>query len=256
MIGKNVVVGNNVKIHPYVYIDGNVIIEDNVEIFPFAVIGTPPEHKYAGSNERGRVYIGEGTIIREGTIITMPTGMATYIGKRCYLMGNSHVGHDCSVYDDAILGGNAMLAGHSIVMDGAFIGDNAVVHQWSVVGSHAMVGMATPVKRNVLPFTTVWGSPPRWYKLNRIGFDRWMDSVDGVDVEAEWEVIRSMYSLPIKCLKTLGDLASMKRHVDGAPFVIGHVERFIEYISAQEAGDKTLLQYGGLWSTNELRFDI
>jgi len=128
IIGNNVEIGENVTIHPYVVIEGNVIIKNDVKIHPFSYIGNTPEHKYITASDDG-VFIDEGATLFQHTTITMPTIRETHIGKRAFLMGGSHIGHDCKVMDDAIVGGNGMMAGHSILGEGAFLGDSATLHQ-------------------------------------------------------------------------------------------------------------------------------
>ena len=49
----------------------------------------------------------------KGLLFTVPREAAyTEIGSECYLMGNSHVAHDCKVGKRSVLANGAMLAGH------------------------------------------------------------------------------------------------------------------------------------------------
>ena len=197
IIGDNVKIGKNVTIYPYVVIDGTVVIEDDVTIHSFTNISHAPEHKYSPMRKDGRVFIGKGATLFQHTAITMTVhNKETYIGQRAFLMGGAHIGHDCQVMDDAIVGGNGMMAGHSVLGKGAFLGDSATIHQWTVVGAYSMIGMNCPVRHNVLPFTIVYGSPPIWRNINKIGIERssipkkeheiidyLMDWYHGVDLE-------------------------------------------------------------------------
>ena len=58
------------------------------------------------------------------------------------------------------------------------------VHQRCHIGAYAMIGMQTPVNRDILPFATVAGSPARIIGFNRIGAERnayeesWMQEME------------------------------------------------------------------------------
>jgi UDP-N-acetylglucosamine acyltransferase len=60
------------------------------------------------------------------------------------------------------------VAGHSVIWDGATLGMGATIHQRAVVGPGAMVGMASAIKRDVGPFTTVLGNPARVAGTNEV----------------------------------------------------------------------------------------
>jgi UDP-N-acetylglucosamine acyltransferase len=64
------------------------------------------------------------------------------------------------------------LGGHAIVRRGANLGLNVSVHQRRSIGALAMVGMGTPVTRDVPPFATAYGVPPRVHGVNRFGMTR------------------------------------------------------------------------------------
>lgn len=166
IVGENVTIGKNVKIYPYVFIDGEVEIGNNVTIHPHVVINRHPEHKYMGTFNGGRVFIDDGATIFHHVGITMPTVDETYIGKHAFIMGGARIGHDCKVMEDAIVGGNGMMAGHSVLQKGAFLGDSATIHQWTVVGAYSIIGMNSPVRKNVPPFIKAYGSPVRGYGVN------------------------------------------------------------------------------------------
>ena len=93
-------------------------------------------------------------MLREGVTISKPSkqGGATVIGEDCFLMANSHVGHDCRVADGVTLANNVMLAGHVEVGAGTFVGGGAGIHQFVRIGGRAMIGGNASISYDVPPF--------------------------------------------------------------------------------------------------------
>ena len=63
----------------------------------------------------------------------------TVIGSNCFLMVNSHVGHNCVLGDGVIVANGALIAGHVTVGDKAFISGNCLMHQFVRVGTLALL---------------------------------------------------------------------------------------------------------------------
>ena len=137
-IGPNCVIGPNVKIGAGVRLVANVSVAGVTEIgartivYPFASLGTPPQSvHYKG--EPTRLVIGADCQIREGVTVNTGTvggGGITTVGDHCFLMANSHVGHDCHVGTRVTFANNAVLGGHVEVGDFVFFGGNCAVHQF------------------------------------------------------------------------------------------------------------------------------
>ena len=102
----------------------------------------------------GGVRVGARTVFREGVTISKPSkqGGMTVVGDDCFLMANSHIGHDCDVGDSVTLANNVMLAGHVQVGGGTFFGGGAGVHQFVRVGGRAMIGGNASMSYDVPPF--------------------------------------------------------------------------------------------------------
>ena len=87
IIGKEVKIGNNVKILSHVVIDGDTSISDECEIYSFATIGSSPQDlKFKGENTK--LIIGKKNKIREYVTINPGTnhgGGVTKIGNNCLL---------------------------------------------------------------------------------------------------------------------------------------------------------------------------
>lgn len=173
VIDKGVIINRGVKIGSHVYIEGETEIGENCEIFTGAVIGTPPQHtKYR--NEKTKVSIDEGTIIREYVTIHRGTAIKgiTRVGKRCMLMAYSHVAHDCTIDDEVILSNAAALAGHVEIEKYAVIGGLVAVHQFVRIGELVLLGGGAMVSMDVAPFTCAVGDRARLYGLNLVGLKR------------------------------------------------------------------------------------
>jgi len=100
--------------------------------------------------------IGDGVIIRETASLhrSSKRGIenATRVGHRCFLMGQSHVGHDSIVADDVILAQGVYLGGHVAIGERAFLGGGCVVHQFCRVGRLAIIRGNEAVTKDVPPF--------------------------------------------------------------------------------------------------------
>ncbi|MBN1867678.1 acyl-ACP--UDP-N-acetylglucosamine O-acyltransferase [Candidatus Sumerlaeota bacterium] len=158
VIDGQVRIGARTRLMPYVHVDGETTIgEDNV-IHMGAVIGHGAQ--VLGKDlEPGRLTIGNGNTIREYASIhrSFVEGGCTEIGDRCYIMGFSHVGHDCKLGNEVILVNGALLSGHVEVGDNAFISGNCLVHQFVRIGRRTMFQGRAGVGKDVPPFMMVAG---------------------------------------------------------------------------------------------------
>ncbi len=83
---------------------------------------------------------------------------ATRIGNRNLLMINSHVAHNCHIYDQVILVNGVLLGGHVHVHDGAIISGNSVVHHFSTLGTLSFVSGGCRVPHDIPPYMLSAGS--------------------------------------------------------------------------------------------------
>ena len=190
-VGRNVVLGDDVKLHSHVVIAGDTQVGENTEIFPFASLGNIPQDlKFNG--EASRLTIGNNNIIREHVTMSPGTkggGLVTTVGNNCLFMVGSHVAHDCVVKDNVILANNATLAGHVLVEEFAVLGGLSAVHQFVRIGRHAMVGGMSGVEQDVIPYGSVLGNRARLAGLNIVGLKRRGFS------RAEISILRKAYRL-------------------------------------------------------------
>jgi len=129
IIDGPVKIGPRTRVFPHAYLTGWTEIGADCQIHPGAVVGGDPQDlAFKGAESYCR--IGDGTIIREGASVHRGTdpGSATVVGKRCFLMANSHVAHNCRLGDEVKLINGVLLAGYVQVGNGAFLAGNAGVH--------------------------------------------------------------------------------------------------------------------------------
>tara|TARA_B100001093_G_scaffold367821_1_gene352727 strand:- start:234 stop:1013 length:780 start_codon:yes stop_codon:yes gene_type:complete len=192
IIGKSVKLGSNVKVGPYVFIDGNVTIGDNTEIFAsssitgnttigennkifsFCSIGSIPQDlKYSG--EETYVKIGNSNTFREYCTVNSGTkggGKNTVIGNDSLFMTAVHIAHDCIVGNNVVMANQATLGGHVIVEDNAVIGGLSAIHQFCRIGELSMIGGMSAVENDVFPFALAIGNRAKITGLNLIGLKR------------------------------------------------------------------------------------
>lgn len=173
-VGAHVVLGDGVDLKSHVVVAGRTTIGDRTTVFPFATLGHQPQDlKYAG--EPSTLSIGENCIIRESVVIhpgTAGGGMKTSIGKNCAFLGNSHIGHDCTIGDHVIFSHAAMAAGHCVISDYAIISGGAAVIQFARIGQHAFVGAMSALENDLIPYGMSVGNRAYLQGLNIIGLKR------------------------------------------------------------------------------------
>lgn len=188
IVEDNTVLGKECTIASHAIIRSGARLGDGVKVDSFAVIAGPPQDIKFDQNTPSYVEIGNNTIIREGVTVhraTIPDG-ATKIGNNCFLMGNSHVAHDCQVGDCVAIANAALLAGHVHVDNWAFLGGGSVYHQYIRVGESAIIAGNGTMTHDVPPFVTA-AERNEAHGLNLIGLKR-----RGFDQEVISE-IKSLY---------------------------------------------------------------
>ena len=190
-INPNAIIGENVKIGPFVTIDDNVVIGDgciidsnavirngarigkNCHIHSSAVVsGIPQDLKFNG--EETITIIGDNTSIRE--FVTIHRGTAskgkTIVGSNCLIMAYSHVAHDCVLGNNVIMSNAVQVAGEVIIGDFAVIGGGSLVHQFSKIGCHSMIQGGSHVNKDVPPYSMAGRNPFTFEGANSIGLRR------------------------------------------------------------------------------------
>jgi UDP-N-acetylglucosamine acyltransferase len=191
-IGPGVELGADVSIGPFAVLVGPTRIGDHVRIGAGSHVGGAPEiasvrqnDAWDGDLDHFEVVVGDHTVLRDHVVIHHGSVRPTVVGSGCQLFSRTYVAHDVHVGDGVTLSAGVSLGGHVTVRPGANLGLNVSVHQRRVVGALAMVGMGTPVVRDVPPFATVYGVPARVQGVNRFGMQRAGICAEEVDAVAE-----------------------------------------------------------------------
>ena len=185
VVGEHVTIGQGTELMSHVNVDGWTTIGQRCHIYPYASVGTAPQHlQYKG--EPTQVVIGDDTILREYVTVNRGTafgGGVTSIGHHSFLMAYVHVAHDCRLGNHLIMANAATLAGHITIGDHAIIGGLVGIHQYVRVGSHVMIGGCSALGRDVPPFMRAAGGyRARLYGLNSIGLKRQGFSIERLAV--------------------------------------------------------------------------
>ena len=220
-------VGPGTVIHEQSNIEGDTTIGRGCKIGPMAFVGLPPQHlRYTG--QPTRLIIGDEVTIRETGVVHRAflsgPNDATRIGDRCYLMGATHVGHDCQVANDVILSGGAMLAGHCVIAERVFIGGGTKIHQFCRVGRLVILAGNESISRDVPPFAAARYGGMKAY--NAIGCRR-----AGITQEAIHEIRAAFYCLHHH-RNMVAAIAAIKTTVRQTP----EVKELLQFISETKRG--------------------
>lgn len=247
VVEDGAVIGANVKIGPFCYVDGKVEIGEGTEllshvvvkgptklgkdnrIFQFASIGEACQDlKYAG--EDTQLIVGDRNTIRES--VTMHRGTVqdkgiTVVGSDNLFMINAHVAHDCVIGDRCIFANNATLAGHVKVGNQAIIGGMSAIHQFCHIGDHCMLGGGSIVVQDVPPFVMAQGNHCAPFGINVEGLKR-----RGFE-KAEIHAIRRAYKALYRNGLTLEE-AKVEIAKEAANFPA--VQRFLDFLADSARG--------------------
>lgn len=173
-IGSGVSLGDNCVLHSHVVLDGKTSLGSDNELFPFAVLGKRPQDlKYKG--EATTIVIGNRNVFREHTTVhpgTKSDKATTTIGDDNKFFIGVHIAHDCVIGDSVIMANDTVLAGHVSVEDFVYIGGNTSIRQFTRIGAHSMVGGASAIFHDVIPYGNVFGVNSELVGLNLVGMKR------------------------------------------------------------------------------------
>jgi UDP-N-acetylglucosamine acyltransferase len=243
IIDKSAVIGNNVTIGAYtiigkdVVIDSDVIIGSNVfiehaqignncKIYNSASIGTPPQD-LSYNDELSKVYIGDGTTVREFVTLnrgTKKTGK-TVIGKNCYFMTLSHVAHDCRVGDNVIMANCSAAGGHVEIGDNAFISGLVGIHQFTKIGRDTMTGVGAAVTMDIIPYALCAGDRVKLDGLNVVGMKR--RKISQIEIDA----VKEAYHILFKSKLLLQDALTKLEQIQSV-----YVQEIVKFIKNSKRG--------------------
>lgn len=234
-VGPDVKIGNGTVLESHVSITGHTTIGERNRFFPTSVIGSEPQDAgYHGAPTR--LIIGDDNLFREGCTIhrgAEKEDHCTRIGNRNTFLCNSHVAHNCRIFDDVTLVNGVLLGGHVHVHDRAIVSGNTVVHQFCTVGTLAFVSGGARATIDVPPFMICTGSDDfRVRFVNLVGMQR-----AGIS-ESSIAVIRKAYRLFYRKNKKLDEVREIfSQELEGVmPMALQTLFNHFEGIQGSKAG--------------------
>ncbi len=235
LIGPHVKIGNGTVLDSHVSITGHTTIGERNRFFPTTVIGAEPQD--AGYNGAPtRLIIGDDNLFREGCTIhrgAEKEDHCTRIGNRNTFLCNSHVAHNCRIFDDVTLVNGVLLGGHVHVHDRAIVSGNTVVHQFCTVGTLAFVSGGARATIDVPPFMICTGADDfRVRTVTLVGMQR-----AGIS-DSSVAVIRRAYRLFYRKNKKLAEVREIfSQELEGVmPMALQTLFNHFEGIQGSKAG--------------------
>lgn len=230
-------IGAGSIIQEHTVIHGATQIGSGCKIGPGAYIGMDPQHLKFVADDANPTYllIGDNVTIRESARLHRSThpGMdhATRIGDGCFLMGATHVAHDCVLEPDVIMADAALLGGHCQIGQRSFVGGGSSLHQFVRVGRLAIIAGHEASSKDVPPFGAVRYGRLKGY--NAIGCKR-----SGMD-RATLTAIRGCYLRLRLHRQTSAALSAIRAEMPDLP----EVREITEFIESSRRG--ILVAYRG-----------
>ncbi len=176
IIERNVQIGDNCKIGSNTIIR-NSIIKDNVTILDNCVIGKkgfgffPSKNKNQRYPHIGIVIINENCEIGCGSTIDRGSLSNTEIGKNTFLDNQIHIAHNVKIGENTILAGQVGIAGSTIIGNNVKIGGQAGISGHLRVGNNVEIGGGSGVIKDIPDNAKVMGYPAKsireFLKVNR-----------------------------------------------------------------------------------------
>ncbi|MBL8817126.1 MAG: acyl-ACP--UDP-N-acetylglucosamine O-acyltransferase [Planctomyces sp.] len=194
VVGPDVEIGDGTTLHSNVVIIGKTQIGAGNRFWPGCVIGGDPQDVSWQASET-QILIGDNNIFREGVTVNRGAEKedhTTRIGNNNMFMANSHVAHNCRIFNNVILVNGVLLGGHVHVHDGAIVSGNSVVHHFSTLGRLSFVSGGCRVPHDIPPFMLAAGSDnPQLKTINVVGMRR--AGISDSSIEVVREAFRLIY---------------------------------------------------------------
>ena len=166
IIEKNVQIGDNCKIGSNTIIR-NSIIKNNVSILDNCTIGKkgfgffPNKKKNFRYPHIGIVIINEGCEIGCGATIDRGSMSNTEIGKNTFLDNQIHIAHNVKIGENTIIAGQVGIAGSSTIGDNVRIGGQAGISGHLKIGNNVDIAGGSGVIKDIPDNSRVMGYPAK-----------------------------------------------------------------------------------------------
>ncbi len=194
VVGPDVEIGDGTELISHVVLVGRTAVGKFNTFWPNCVIGGDPQD-VSWNMSNTAVEIGDRNTFREGVTVNRGAEKedgVTRIGNSNLFMANSHVAHNCRIFNNVILVNGVLLGGHVHVHDNAIVSGNSVVHHFSTLGRLSFVSGGCRVPRDVPPFMLAAGSDnPKMKTINIVGMRR--AGISEQAITAVKEAFRMLY---------------------------------------------------------------
>ncbi|MDC0934657.1 acyl-ACP--UDP-N-acetylglucosamine O-acyltransferase [Pirellulales bacterium] len=182
-VGPDVRISRGTRLLNHVTLMGEVALGEENVLYPNVVIGGEPQDvSFRGG--AASVDIGNRNIFREGVSINRGSEKedgVTRIGSNNFLMGNSHVAHDCQLGSHIVIANGTLLAGHVHVHDHASLSGGCAVHHFVTIGSFSFLAGLSRALHDVPPYMLLEGIPARPRCINIVSLKRNGFSQDAIN---------------------------------------------------------------------------
>lgn len=229
VVGDDVELGEDCVLHAHAVVNGPGRLGRANVLHPFCVVGSDPQD-FTYRGEKTWLEAGDRNIFRESVTISRGTvkgGGVTRIGSDNFFLAGAHVGHDSVIGNHTLFVNSATVAGHVTVEDYATVGAFSPVHQFCRIGRYAYIGAATPVAKDVPPFSIIISERgARCFGVNTIGLER-----NGFARERIQKIEKAYRLLLRSKLNTSQAVEKIRTTLNGAD-----VEELIAFIESAERG--------------------
>lgn len=229
VVGPNVRIGRGTRLENSVTLMGHVTIGCDNHIYPGAVIGAEPQdNSYTGADTQ--VIIGDRNRIRECVTIHRASEKEdgiTAIGNDNFLMGCTHIAHDCKLGNHITMANCALLGGHVHVHDHASLSGSAAVHHYATIGSFAFVAGLSCVRLDVPPYMLVEGYPARPRCVNVVALKR--NAFSAPVIEALSQAHRLLFRAKV-------GLTQAREILAGNGQLFPEVHHLLDFVDQQHSG--------------------
>lgn len=232
LVGPEVEIGDGCVLTSHVVLTGRTKVGAGNRFSSHVVIGGDPQD-VSWSEGDTSVEIGDNNSFREGVTVNRGAEKedgVTRIGNGNLFMANSHIAHNCRIFNNVILVNGVLLGGHVHVHDNAIVSGNSVVHHFSTLGRLSFVSGGCRVPHDIPPFMLAAGSDdPTLKTINVVGMRR--AGIANSTIEVIKEAFRLLY-------RRNRPLEEVKRHfTDSLEGVIPmELATLLTFLENQKAG--------------------
>jgi UDP-N-acetylglucosamine acyltransferase len=194
LVGPDVELGDGCVLTSHVVLTGRTKVGQGNRFSSHVVIGGDPQD-LSWSDGDTSVEIGDNNSFREGVTVNRGAEKedgVTRIGNGNLFMANSHIAHNCRIFNNVILVNGVLLGGHVHVHDNAIVSGNSVVHHFSTLGRLSFVSGGCRVPHDIPPFMLAAGSDdPTLKTINVVGMRR--AGIASATIDVIKEAFRLLY---------------------------------------------------------------